>query len=54
MTQYYVRRGGEMARVERAKLKLGETVFVKRPNGEMGAAGFINANGEPPDSEIYT
>ena len=29
-TQYFVRRGGEMARVERARLKPGEVVFVRR------------------------
>jgi hypothetical protein len=51
-TQFFVRRGGEMARVERAKLKPGELCFVKRPNGEMEAAGVIDANGAPPPSEI--
>ena len=52
-TQYFVRRGGEMARVERAKLKPGETCFVKRPNGEYEASGFIDANGTWPEPEIY-
>ena len=52
-THFYVRRGGAWGHVERAKLKPGETVFVKRPNGEMEAAGIIDANGEPPPSEIY-
>ena len=51
-TQYYVRRGGEMARVQNARLKPGETCFVRRPNGEMEAAGHVDAYGQPPDSEI--
>ena len=53
VTQYFVRRGGEFARVERARLKPGEATFVKRPNGEYEASGFVNAEGEPPDPEIY-
>ena len=36
MTRYFVRRGGEWAKVQNAKLRPGETVFVKRENGEMG------------------
>jgi hypothetical protein len=52
--QLYVRRGGEWAHVERAKLKPGETCFLKRENGEMEAAGVVNSRGEPPPPEITT
>jgi hypothetical protein len=52
--QLYVRRGGEFGRVERARLKPGEPVFVKRENGEMEAVGIIDSRGEPPEPEIYT
>ena len=52
-TQYFVKRGGEWGKVQNAKLKPGETCFVKRPNGEYEASGYVNAEGEPPDSEIY-
>ena len=37
-TRYSVRRGGEMAKVQNAKLKPGEVVFVKRPSGEFEAS----------------
>jgi hypothetical protein len=50
--QLFVRRGGEMARIERAKLKVGETVFVRRESGQMESVGVINQNGEPPEPEI--
>jgi hypothetical protein len=50
--QFYVRRGGEWAHVERAKLKVGETVFVRRESGQMESVGAINQNGEPPEPEI--
>jgi hypothetical protein len=50
--QLYVRRGGEWARVERAKLKAGETCFVRRPSGEMEAVGVVDSRGEPPLPEI--
>ena len=52
-TQFYVRRGGEWGKVQNAKLRPGETCFVKRPNGEYEASGYVNAEGEPPDPEIY-
>jgi hypothetical protein len=51
-TRYFVKRGGEMARVERARLKPAETVFTKRENGQYEAAGVIDANGEPLPPEI--
>ena len=51
-TQYFVRRGGEWARTQNARLKPGETVFVRRQNGEMEAAGVIDSRGEPPPPEI--
>jgi hypothetical protein len=51
-SRYFVKRGGEFARVERAKLKPGETCFVKRENGEYEAAGLIDAAGAPPPPEI--
>ena len=50
--QRYVRRGGEWGHVERAKLKPGETVFVKRENGEMEAVGVVDATGGLPPQEI--
>jgi hypothetical protein len=40
-TQFYVRRGGEMARVERAKLKPGESTFVRRTANTKSAASSI-------------
>jgi hypothetical protein len=51
-TEYFVRRGGAWGRVENAKLKPGETVFVKRENGQMEAAGTIDSRGQPPPPEI--
>jgi hypothetical protein len=48
VTQFYVRRGGAWEKVQNSKLKPGETVFVKRENGEMEAAGVIDSRGEPP------
>jgi hypothetical protein len=51
-TQYFVRRGGMWAHVERAKLRPGETCFVKRENGQMEAAGCVDSTGSPPPSEI--
>lgn len=52
VTQYFVRRGGEWARVQNARLKPGETAFVRRENGQMEAAGTVNAAGEPPPAEV--
>jgi hypothetical protein len=51
-TEYFVRRGGAWGRVENAKLRPGETVFVKRENGQMEAAGTIDSRGQPPEQEI--
>ena len=50
--QLFVRRGGEWGRVQNAKLKPGEHVFVKRPNGEMEAVGVVDATGGLPPEEI--
>ena len=44
--QLYVRRGGAWGQVERAKLKPGETCFVKRENGAMEAVGVVDSRGE--------
>jgi hypothetical protein len=52
-TEYYVKRGGEWGKVQNARLRPGEPCFVKRPNGQYEVSGYIDANGEPPDSEIY-
>jgi hypothetical protein len=54
VTQYFVRRGGEWARAERARLKAGETCFIKRPNGETEAAGTVDSSGGLPPPEITT
>ena len=51
-TQYFVRRGGEWARSQNARLKPGESVFVRRPNGEMEAAGIVDSRGQLPPEEI--
>jgi hypothetical protein len=53
-TQYFVRRGGAWGKVQNCQLRPGETVFVKRENGQMEAAGTVNAAGEPPPSEFIT
>ena len=52
VAQFFVKRGGQWAHVQRAKLKLGELVFVKRPNGEMETVGCVDSRGEPPEQEI--
>jgi hypothetical protein len=48
----FVKRGGMWAKTQNAKLRPGETVFTKQPNGEMWAAGIIDAEGQPPPQEI--
>jgi hypothetical protein len=50
---FHVKRGAVYVRYEKTKLKPGETVYTKQPNGEMWAAGIIDAEGQPPDSEIH-
>jgi hypothetical protein len=52
--QLFVKRGGEWGHVERAKLKVGEHVFVRRENGQMESVGVVNSRGEPPPPEITT
>ena len=42
-----------MGKVQNAKLKPGEHVFVKRENGEMEAVGVVDSRGEPPPQKIY-
>jgi hypothetical protein len=49
--QYFVKRGGEWARVQNARLKPGEQYFAKRAGG-WEYVGVINANGELPEQEI--
>ncbi len=51
--QFYVKRGGEFARVERAKLRPGEQCFT-RQGDEWVYAGVIDSRGEPPPQPITT
>ena len=51
-TQYYVRRGGALGKVQNSKLKPGETVFAKHENGEMEAVGVVDATGGLPPQEL--
>jgi hypothetical protein len=51
-SQYYVRRGGAWGKVQNCQLRPGETTFVRRPNGEFEASGFIDSTGEPLSSAI--
>ena len=50
VSQFSVRRGGEWAKVQNAKLKPGEAVFIKRESGEIEAAGTIDSRGKPRGS----
>jgi hypothetical protein len=50
--QLYVKRGGEMGRVERSKLKPGEPVFVLRENGRYETMGVVDSRGELPPGEL--
>jgi MoxR-like ATPase len=50
--QFFVRRGGEWGKVQNAKLKPGEHVFVRRENDQMEAVGVVNSNGGLPPQEI--
>ena len=49
---FFVRRGGEWGRIERSKLKPGEHVFTKRPNGQMQTVGVVDAIGQAPPEEM--
>ena len=51
--KFFVRRGGEMAAAERARLKPGEKCFM-RQGDDWVFAGVINSNGEPPPQPITT
>ena len=51
-SQFYVRRGGAWGKVQNCRLRPGETVFVKRENGQMEAAGCVDSTGSPPPSEV--
>lgn len=51
--QFFVKRGGEMACTERAKLKPGEKCFM-REGDEWVFVGFIDSTGEPPPQPIIT
>ena len=44
----FVRRGGEMGRVERSKLKAGEPVFAKFDGGDWQVVGYVDATGQAP------
>jgi hypothetical protein len=46
--QLFVKRGGEMGRVERSKLKPGEPVFAKFDEGDWQVVGYVDANGQAP------
>ena len=48
----FVRRGGEMGRVERSKLKVGEAVYAKFDEGDWQVIGHVNANGEAPEPPL--
>jgi hypothetical protein len=48
----FVRRGGEMGRVERSKLKVGEAVYAKFGEGDWQVVGHVNANGEAPEPPL--
>jgi len=50
--QLFVKRGGDFGRVERARLKPGEPVFVRRENGQYEVVGEIDSRGQPPDQEV--
>jgi hypothetical protein len=51
--ELFVRRGGEMGRTDRCRLRVGETVFARMPNGEYESVGRVNSNGEIPNEVIY-
>ena len=51
--QFFVKRGGEMGKVQNARLKPGEKCFM-RDGDEWVFAGFIDSNGEPPPQPIIT
>ena len=53
VTKYFVKRGGEMARCERAKLRPGEQCFT-RQGDEWVYAGVIDSTGAPPPQPITT
>ena len=48
----YVKRGGAWMHAERARLRPGEPVFVKRPTGEWEAVGAVDASGGLPPPEV--
>ena len=48
----YVRRGGAWMHAERARLRPGEPVFVKRPTGAWEAVGAVDASGGLPPPEV--
>ena len=50
--QLFVKRGGEMGRTERSRLKPGEPVFAKFGGGDWQVVGHVNANGEAPEPPL--
>jgi hypothetical protein len=48
----FVKRGSVYRAASAVKLRVGEQVFTRQPNGQWWLVGLVDANGNPPDQEI--
>ena len=51
--EFFVKRGGEMGRTDRCRLKPGELIFARTPTGEYEVIGHTNSNAEIPNELTY-
>jgi hypothetical protein len=50
--EFFVQRGALFMRAAKAKLRTGEEIFTRQPNGQWWVAGIVDANGSLPPPEV--
>ena len=51
---FFVKRGALFMRTAKAKLRAGEEIFTRQPNGQWWVAGIVDASGSLPKQEVTT